>query len=154
MDGMMGDHFVYTRALSGDEVLSLFNGTVPSVGLWSHVRNQVDVTGSFTMVPQNSPEKILAPAGLPMPVNIGPGVLQDGQSLDLSSGESLSPFAQQLADLLSDLTHNATDDSEANAVFARLLNTPSFQGIDRFAVSLPAATGDKLAYLQSYALNV
>jgi len=91
--------------------------------------------------------RILVPSGAGVPINVGPGVLHPGSSVHLDGGEANSPYAQQLASVLSDLVYDVGDDDEASSLFVRLTSA----GDDRLMVALPAATGSRLGLLTSLA---
>lgn len=148
-DGQIGATVVEERTWDDAEVLAVKNGTIPSGAWYWPFGNEKEVNQGLSDLTQNgTPDHVNIPAG-EVPTTVGAGKLPVGASLDLSGGESGSPYAKQLDALIVDLTYNQGDDDDAsNAQFARVLSNDT--GDDRVIATNAALTGEDLTLMDAY----
>ena len=151
--GMMSGLVIENAEWDSSTVSAIYNGNVPSSAWHWRDADQYEYNqGVADLTPSGSPGRVIIPQGI-LPVTVGPGVLQTGQSLDLTGGESNSPYAQQLNTSAGTTTYTSGDDDQSNSIFARLRNNPQQQGDDRIIAVTPDASGSELNSLQDYTKN-
>lgn len=143
--GMLSDVLVGESVPSSADIAAMYAGTYkpPKAWYWRDGNEVESQQGLADLTIVGTPVATNVPAGADLPVTIGPGLLQPGQIASLQNGEALSPRAQHLATVLTNVDYTYGDGSQEDVLYIR----QGADGEDRLQVFDEALTGsdkDKL----------